>query len=397
MSSIVLNNLTLKYSEGSGHRCYKNVLTQHDCDSIYTNLTLEAVSFMFGEDAYRLIQEYGFGVTKLIADVGARRQAGIHDEAIRRNGNTRNSKVLKKSGKTALYISPYIRDIVRRNKTIFEILASMYGTKKLAFTAGLDHFIYKTEASEESVPVLDCKLFEAFGDPTSTENPFHYNCFVVGGGKTAFETKVSSGQTDSQNDADGGFSILEGFDVHYEDIKTIIGPYGAHPIAKQKKQLDVSLLDDFNLKGVNDELRKLHQVRLVTRMMAGQGMTEFKPLQWIKLKTSPGDVIVFDCRLPYMTSKNRNSPPSMYIPVSLRPVGADWYGSLKHKELVSAIKTGKAGNWAKRLFKSSNIDEFAWRSFIAAFLPRSSLASATDVSQFSDQDNLIFGLSRYQL
>lgn len=394
MTTVTLNNVNLTYSEGSGHRCYKNVITEHDCETIFTQCTLETVCFMFGDEAYRLIQQHGFGVTKLIADVSARRQAGIPDEAIRRNGNTRNSKVLKKSGRTSIYISPYIRDIVRRNKTIFEILAGMYNTKRLAFTVGLDHLIYKSEASEESVPVLDCKLFETFGDPTSTENPFHYNCFVVGGRKTIFDTK--SHPTHGQNDADGGFSILEGFDVHFEDIKTIIGPYGAHPIAKQKKQLEVSLLEDFNLKGVNDELRKLHQGRMVTRMMAGQGMVDFKPLQWVKIQTSPGDVIVFDCRLPYMTSKNRNSPPAIYIPVSLRPVSAEWYGSPKHRELVSAIRTGKAGNWQKRLFRNCNLEEFAWRSGLGAILPMSSLQRAIDVTGFSVQDNRIFGLTQYE-
>lgn len=395
MTTITLNGVNLTYSEGSGHRCYKNVITEHDCETIFTQTTLEAICFMFGDEAYRLIQQYGFGVTKLIADVGARRQAGIADEAIRRNGNTRNSKVLKKSGKTSLYISPYIRDLVRRNKTIFDILASMYNTKKLAFTAGLDHLIYKSEASEESVPVLDCKLFEVFGDPTSTENPFHYNCFVVGG-SSASVYNFKMNQTQTQNDADGGFSILENFDVHFEDIKTIIGPYGAHPIAKQKKQLDVSLLEGFNLKGVNDELRKLHQTRLISRMMAGLGMVDFKPLQWVKIETSPGDVIVFDCRLPYMTAKNRNSPPALYIPVSLRPVSAEWYGSSKHTELVSAITTGRAGNWAKRLFRNCNLEEFAWRSSLSAVLPGSSLAKAIDMSAFSDQDNRIFGLMKYE-
>lgn len=390
MSSTVLNNLSLTYTEGSGHRCYKNVISEHDCDSLFTGLTLEAVCFMFGDEAYRLIQQHGFDVTKLIADANARRQAGIPDDHIRRNGNTRNSKVLKRSGKTAIYISPYIRDLVRRNKTIFEILASMYNTKKLAFTTGLEHFLYKSEASEESVPVLDCKFFEPFGDPTSNENPFHYNCFVVAGGKTIFDSKTN------QNDADGGFSILEGFDVHFEDIKNIVGAYGAHPIAKQKKQLEVSLLEDFNLKGVNDELRKLHQCRMLSRLTAGQPFIEFKPLQWVKLNVSAGDVIVFDCRLPYMTAKNRNSRPALYIPVSLRPVSPSWYGSPKHQELLSSIKMGKVGNWQKRLFKSSNLEEFAWRSGLSSMLPASSLQRATDTARFTDQDNLIFGISRYE-
>jgi hypothetical protein len=388
MATLTLDEATITFTEGNGYRLYKGVITDEASQSLYLNLTVEALFFVFGEDAYRLIEQHGFQATKLIADVTARRQAGIADEQIRRNGNTRNSKVLKKSGKCSLYISPYVRDLIRRNVSIFKILSAMYGTNKLAFTNGLEHFIYKSEASEESVPIIDCQLFEPFGDTTSAENPFHYNCFVVGGQTATFNKTPLD-----DKHADGGFSILENFDLHFEDIKGIIGQYGRHPIAKQKPHLDSTLLEDFNLKGVNDELRKLHHQRIASGHAT---LADFKPLRWVKLDTAPGDVIVFDCRLPYMTAKNKNSPPTLYIPVSLRPVSQSWYGSPKHQELMVSIREGKAGNWSKRLFKSCNIEEFAWRNGLSTVLPKSSLSAAVDISSFSDQDNKIFGLVEYQ-
>jgi hypothetical protein len=392
MATITLEEATITFTEGNGYRLYRNVITDEASQSLYLNLTVETLFFVFGEDAYRLIREHGFQATKLIADVTARRQAGIADEQIRRNGNTRNSKVLKKSGKCSLYISPYVRDLVRRNRSVFNILAGMYGTTKLAFTNGLEHFIYKSEASEESVPVVDCQLFEAFGDPTSTNNPFHYNCFVVGGSNPS-----TTFNKHDQSENIGSFSILENFDLHFEDIKTIIGQYGRHPIAKQKPHLETTLLEDFNLKGVNDELRKLHHERILGgKIPINSPMGEFKPLQWVKLDTKPGDVIVFDCRLPYMTAKNKNGPPTVYIPVSLRPVAASWYGTAKHHELMASVREGTVGNWAKRIFKSCNLEEFAWRSGLNASLPKSSLQSSTDLASFSDQDNKIFGLVEYQ-
>jgi hypothetical protein len=83
----------------------------------------------------------------------------------------------------------------------------------------------------------------------------------------------------------------------------------------------------------------------------------------------------------------------MYVPVSLRPVSKEWYGSIKHNELVSAVQHGKAGNWAKRLFKTSNLEEYAWRS-TQKNLPLSSLQNAIQTDSFDTQDKLIFGLAR---
>lgn len=458
-----LPSVRYNYSQGSGYRTYKSLISGVECESLFTNVTLEILCFLFDGHAETLISMYGFDATRLICDVNKRRARGITDDVLRRNGNPRESKVLKKSGKTALYVSPFIRNQIQRNVDLFNIAAEFYGTRKLAFTTGLDHIIYKSSMSEESLPILDCRIFEPLQDLKSQNNPFHYVmivCIAAAGGLDANDTMnqenrrgkkpnrinqtvpvhdadhyvpgfitnfvtnqqdpinhVSSGldadftQSDKLGPievdptANASISLLENFDLHFETIKSIIGPYGKYPIGKQKKHIDVSLLENLNIKGINDELliiHESHQRNVQNQIINGQytqqvpdgGCSGFKPLKWVNINMKPGDVLVFDCRIPYITSRNKYNTPSMYVPYSIRPVGDDWYLSVQFKQLTDAVTTGKAGNWGKRSFKGCNIEEFKWRK-TQKILPSSTIDVCTDTSKYSDQDRLIFGLDRY--
>jgi len=475
------------YTQGSGYRTYNSMISGVKCESLFTNVTLEILCFLFDGHAETLISTYGFDATRLICDVNKRRARGITDDVLRRNGNPRESKVLKKSGKTALYVSPYIRNQIQRNVDLFNIAAEFYGTKKLAFTTGLDHIIYKSSMSEESLPILDCRIFEPLQDLKSQNNPFHYVmivCIATANGLDSndnqenrrgkksiritsppndtthyvpnFITNFVTNQPNNQNQtnnpnqpnnqnrtnylnqtncsnqideygnctsekdcsksdkpevveldptANASISLLENFDLHFKTIISIIGPYGKYPIGKQKKHIDVSLLENLNIKGINEELLAIHeshQRNIQKRAVNGQYTSdnpgadyqEFKPLKWVNIDMKPGDVLVFDCRIPYITSRNKYNTPSMYVPYSIRPVGDDWYLSVQFKQLTDAVTTGKAGNWGKRSFKGCNIEEFKWRK-TQKILPSSTIDVCTDTSKYSDQDRLIFGLDRY--
>lgn len=417
MSVAYSDGTPVTYHEGRGYRVYTGVLPDHECEQIFNSITLEICFFIFGPGAKGLITQLGMDATKLISDPDARRKFGITDD-IRRNGNPRDSKVLKKSGKTQLYVSPVVRDHIRRNRRVFDIMATMHSTRKLAFVAGLEHIIYKPYKTEESLPILDCKIFKPFGASDSLDNPFHYTCLVCVSTGSPFQNSPPTSSNSSSDESvdssskdeaedNAGLWLLEGFDVHYDDILKIIAPSGAFPIAKQKKNIDVSLLENLNLRGINEELRRIHSSKVVSglseqlghgnlrkRSLNSAASPEFKPLAWKKVEMKPGDVLVFDCRIPYMTGRNQRSMPAMYVPVSLRPVNNTWYGTSKHRELTAGVTEGKAGNWVRRIVKSCNLEEFTWRTH-QKDLPGSNLKRVTDISSFDQHDNLIFGLSRY--
>jgi hypothetical protein len=409
------SEMSTNYIQGAGYRIYPGLLDRATCQETFFGATLELCHFVFGNRATELISRYGIQTTRLIADVNFRKEAGISEADLRRNGNPRESKVLKKSGKTPLYISRFIRDGVRRNQNIASAIAEIYGTNKLAFTAGLDHLIYKTESSEESPAVVDAKLFEPLQPSDSLQNPFHFLCLVclatsnqgpsekishLSPNRNSMElsSSESTEETSAANSpreaaaTDGSVSILEGFDRYYEDIKSIIGIYGKHPITRKKKKntANFTVLDNFDLQGVNSELKRIHSARLETSPQLG----EFVPLRWVKVPLHPGDVLILDCRIPYRTARNKNSHPAVFAPVSLRPVNPIWYNSPEHRQLVAAVTEGKAGDWRKRTLKDCNLEEYGWRSRLDT-LPKSTLKACIATDNFTLHDRLIFGISHY--
>ena len=363
-----------KYTQGTGYRIYHSVLNKETVNKIFTHVTLEICFFALGDHTSSFIEKLGMDTTRLICDSHYRKDLGVLDSVIRRKGNSRESKVLKKSGKTSLYLSVHIRDLIRRNKLVYNIFKELYGTYKLAFTNGLDYLIFKPLGTEDSPPILNCKIFEPLEVATSLNNPYHYVCFVV----------ISSNS--NVGEECGQLHLLLNFDLYYELIQQIICPHGKYPIAKQKKNIEVSLLENFNLKMINKELERI----INSNPLYG----EFQPLRWVTVPVKNGDVLIFDCRIPYMTSKNKHKHPTMYVPVSLRPVDNNWYSSNKRKELVNGIQNGKVGNWNKRTFKSCNIDEFNWRNN-ETVLKYANIITCLDTNSFSDHDKRIFGLLEY--
>lgn len=393
------------FTQGSGYRIYHNVFDSEICQQVFNHFTIELCFFVFRERASDLIRRYEMGVTTLFNDKDKRRALGIPDNLIRRNGNPRESKILKKSGKTALYTSPYVRNGIRRNPILRTLLTAMYGTDKLAYTSGLEHVLYKPKGTSESPAVLDCRLLEPLGPMTAVENPFHYTGFVCvsdgsaplissSNGLQGMETSSESESTETSprehhSEKTRLFSVLENFDFHYENLKGLMSPHGPCPLSKQKKQLDITILENLNLDVLNRELQNIHA-------RTNNPTSAFRPLRWIEVPLHEGDFVVFDCRLPYKTGKTTGDRPIMLVPISLRPVSSEWYTSTRHYQLVEGITKGKIGNWAKRTSKGCNINEVTWRT-TESDLPNSRITVATNTADFTASDRLIFGLDRYPM
>jgi len=366
------------YVEGVGNRLYKNVIPTSHTDYIFGGVNTEVTLFIFGPRAADLVARYGSGVTNLISDVDYRRDQGFDNTLVRANGNPRDSKNHKRTGKTNICTSPFVRNYVLRNSRIFEIAMDFWGTNKLAFTKGIEPIIYKARGSEESLPTIDCKIREPLENDQMALNSFHYVTIVC----------ISPGGI-SESGTNGALSILEGFDVHFEDIKAAITPYGKFPVVSQKnKKLDYTVLENLNVEGLNGELFRIHQAT------PEKAKTVFVPLKWKTVQMAAGDVIVFDCRIPYKTARNTTDVPALFVTVSLRPVWSGWYQTLKYKELQDTINHGKVGCWLKRIEAQCNFEEVNWRTSPFT-LPGIDMKSVIDTKDFSEQDKLMFGIDRY--
>lgn len=370
------------YKQGPGYRLYFSVLPENACEFVFQHASYEIWSFVFGQCLDPMYNYFGNQISKLICDSNSRKQYGLNEEILRKNGNPKESKVLKKSGKTSIYLSRIIRDYVRRNKNIYRILSSIYGTDRLAYTKGLDHIIYKPYMSDESSPMIDCDILKPLGNNyEDLDNAPHYVCLLA--------VNNNNGDTSDEEELkqeNGDLSLLLNFDKYYSIVRELIQPKGKFPVAKQKKNSKTSTLENLNLDAINQEL-------INTFLQRGIRLTDDQLLKWVNVKMNNGDMIIFDCRIPYKLSRNKNENPIMLIPIGLRPVTKKWYKSPYHKQLLASVVEGKVGDWDKKTYKGSNLNEYTWRVKYNSFI---SLQNCIDLSNFDEHDKLIFGLIEYK-
>jgi hypothetical protein len=360
------------FKQYNGYRVCLNSISEETCTTVFLNSSFEIIYIFFEDYAPNLIQTYGLGIINMICDPGLRSQIIPAFDSHQKIKNPRGSKTIKKTGKINLFLTPIITNSIRRNPIIYNLLSELYGKQKLAFVNGLDSIIYKTKGSEDYPSTIDCKLFKPLEGIDGLDNPFHYCCFVC----------ISLYQpTENKGEEYGQISLLENFDFHYELIRQLIAPEGKYPVEKQKKGVDFNLLENLNVDSINNEI--------TTQFKGCKG--NLKLLKWKTVDLKAGDVLIFDCRLPYKIAKNFTDIPAVYIPVSLRPISSKWYKSQKHSNLLNSIKNGKVGNWDKRTFKDCNLDEYRWRT--SKECPEfAKLENCIDMKDFKSFDKVIFGL-----
>lgn len=357
---------------GQGYVIYGGVLTSETCTKIFRSLTEEICDYILGSASIHSIDFRS--MTRMICDPNLRSKMGVSANNIWRGGNSRESKLLKKSGKVSLYLNPEVRDYIWRNELVRTILADIYKTRIIAFSTGIDHCIYKPCMAEESIPTLDCSINHPLGKSTALVNPFHYVSMVC----------VRS----SNSDNGAGLKLLTNFDIYFNLIVDMIGPCGDHPIVKQKGDKQ-TIMVGLKVDEINASLEQI--VCNLEREGYVGPLSPFKPLKWESVNVSSGQMIVFDCRIPYITEKNRDPVPVVYCPVSLRPIEGHWYGSKEHKQLVESMTNGHVGDWRKRMVKKCNIEEYTWRVSSNVY----TIDRFTNC-KLSNAEKKLFGLTKYK-
>jgi len=382
------------FNQYNGYRVYMSSISQESLNEVFLNSTTEILYLFFDDFAPALIQTYGANAINLICDPVLRNQIIPTFDSYQKVKNPRGNKAIKKTGKINLFLTTSITNNIRRSPIIYNLLSSLYGKQKLAFTNGLDPIIYKTKGSEDYPVTIDCKIFQQLETFDGLDNPFHYCCFVC---ISLYQN--SGGVVDSRMEY-GQISLLENFDYHYDFVRQLIDPRGKYPIEKQKKGVDFNLLENLNIEAINKEIAdNYNKSNLENRNVKETGMKNLdnaRLLKWTTVKIQPGNILVFDCRLPYKISKNLTNTPAVYVPVSLRPIPNKWFASEKHSKLLNSVKNGKVGDWDKRTFKDCNLDEYHWR--MSKDCPNfSKLENCINLKDFKPFDRGIFGLDDGQL
>lgn len=332
---------TLKIEDCQGRRVYRAILSPELYGPYFKAIQHELCRFVYGEYASMLWERFEERSLAACIDSEIQVKYGIPQHVTRKKANTREHKILIKTGSTQFYSSPIMRLMVYENKIIYDAIKSFYGPNtNLTYINGPDEMIVKPYNSEDSPITFDCEVLENLGKPGSaSKNPFHYYAFFCA---------ASSYKCTDEFD-DGGLCILENFDLYYEFLRLEFGARGKLPLEKQPKNIGRKThIKALNLDLINDIISHKYGVNA-------------PKVKWVNLDLRAGDLALIDCRIPYRFCRNKNEIPTIYTQVSLEPRSIGWEGSPRQNFLRQFLRAGKVGDWNKDAHRGTNNDEYLWR------------------------------------
>tara|TARA_R110002072_G_scaffold45565_5_gene126839 strand:+ start:22576 stop:23685 length:1110 start_codon:yes stop_codon:yes gene_type:complete len=365
----------MSYEQHDGYTIHRNLHEKEESERAYRKILEELCDFVLLDKAPELIKTFGLEVTKFFNCRNFQQDHNLPDSYVRSPSNSRESKIVRKTGRTDIYLSETAREMAGENEAIYNILHNLYAKvtqidTPLAFTNGLDQLCVKSYGCEENLPTLDCKMFESFGPPTCDKNPFHYFALYCFGACTNINI-ANRGQ----------ISILRNFDRHFTLLSKWMSPGGQFDQGRQRKGSIVTVFNNFNLNNVNNALKSHYLSRNESHL--------YLPLEWITVNLQIGELLVIDCRIPYKFHKNDNNIPAIYTTISLLPIPQDWKTSSRRTKLIKTITSGFVGDSSKRVLKGTNTNEYTWRKNNTA---QYSLDKIVDTHNFSTHNKIIYGL-----
>jgi hypothetical protein len=366
--------MSVNTNNQNGYTIHRGVTDVNVSKRHYLEILEEICNYVLVEKTSELVTKFGLDVTKLFNDRDCQLENGLSEKYIRKASNSRESKIVRKNGRSDIYFSRAARSICAENTQIYNIMEELYShvmgkVVPLAFTNGLDQLIVKSFGCEENLPTVNCKMFTNFEPPTGSNNPFSYFALYCYG--------IDKSLTINER---GQVSILKNFDKYYSILAKWMAPGNRFDQGRQGKGSNVTILNNFNIQSVNNALREDFNSRNASH--------EFIPMEWVTLSLCSGDFVVMDCRVPYIFHKNETNTPAIYSAVSLLPVPDDWKTSKRRTNLIQCVSTGFVGNRNTRVLKGTNSDEFSWRQNNTIY----TLDKSISHESFTTHEKMIYGL-----
>ena len=271
---------------------------------------------------------------------------------IYKDGITRYPEINNSTGTVALYFN---LNVLKKaiEGTVLQILEKSYGLsevdKKNGKTLGLYH----------GPPSLIVKPLGS-----STSQPFIYSFQDLSKGTKYTVVKCESEHMQNTGKSNGSFEKLEGFDLYFD----ILDMY--YDFESRVKYMDVFYLDSkwFNIdeareiieeytayynyyeRNLSCELEREIRTKVVEIYDEKKTVvpTTVVNLEWVALNCAKGTQFVFDSKTVLRTLSNKDTYSRIYVQIPMEPTPKKWNTSNEKKLLITAYKTGKFGNWARK-------------------------------------------------
>ena len=359
-----------------GYRVYPSVYTPQEAATLRDAITTRAVELVFTNNEVQVDPDDP-NTLKLFTDPKLRKELLADPTMIWRNGNSRDPIISKSCGMIDIHFDPTVSRMVTFAERPYEIMTKVYGTPNLVHTQGPERVSIKAQGAVDMPKHIDSNPFYP-----EVNFPQRYQAFVV--------AECPAPEEGSANKR-GGLCLLTNFHHYYDFFGRMFHPHDGPldypmcdsrffvlPASPKDESFDarhLPALEEYAKMYVdylyNDEIPEAEISSFFARIKK-EGVVlprKLPELKWTPIQTSPGDMVVWDQRLPHYSLANTCETPRIVAYCSLFPVTEKWYHSEERKWTTEMFTKGEfyytanAGVYPRRVRNpeeaaSMDLDEF---------------------------------------
>lgn len=328
-----------------GYSVYRQILTPEQTEEVKASIIQEMEDLIFRdtprEERPSLNTSEG---RQLLVDRNLRAERGISDNAVWRNGNTRQPIYSKNCGLVNIYFNPVVQRLVTFNPKIFAAVAELAGNYNMAMIRGPDRVGMKVKGTVDMPTHLDTHLFEDGLAFTEERVQAFFNASVP----------EDVGVRDS-----GTIRLIPYFHRYWQIAKRYFREGGAHELSNEEYRKTIpqpwGKVFDKKLPEFNDFLQDLHNLRdnLELTDKVNQAELEqygdllqtlpttFNPLKWTCIELHAGDLMCWTHFLPHSNVRNKSHTPRITSYLRYLPYDAQkWHESDTQRVLLDNLRNG---------------------------------------------------------
>ena len=323
-----------------GYTIVRNFLSPEECQSLTRSFISASLGLVFGGTNIDINDERNL---LLFTDPALRKERLANPNMIWRNGNSRQPLLSKSCGMIDIHYNPEQMRMINFNPGLYDFMSILYQKKELVHSFGPERFSIKPQGSTEMPKHIDANPFYpdvnhperiqtsitlSIGKDVKLEHSgtlyllpyFHLYWKFVG---SLFHP--TTGLIPYPNDTSRFFVLPtgpQGWDKHYLPLLRQYATEYTEFLYRNGTPRDLAP----DVRALSPNARTL---QFFARIKA-EGVTvpeQIKPLEWVGMNVSPGDIVCWNQYLPHYTAKNKSATPRIVCYYNVFPVERDWFGS----------------------------------------------------------------------
>ena len=351
-----------------GYTIVRNFLSPEECQTLTRSFISSSLGLVFGGTNVDIHDERNL---LLFTDLALRKERLHNPNMVWRNGNSRQPLLSKSCGMIDIHYNPEQMRIVNFNPKLYDLMSALYQKRELAHSFGPERFSIKPQGSTDMHKHIDANPFypevnhravDYLAQPEAEkgDQPKRMGLGPARLVPERIQTSITlSIDKNVKVEHSGTLFLIPYFHLYWQFVGELFHPTkGLVPYPDDKSRFFV-LPTDWNKKYLpllrqyateyteffhrNGTVSTAKTLQFFSRLKADGIMVpvQMKPLEWVGMNVSPGDIVCWDQYLPHYTAKNKSITPRIVCYYNVFPVERDWFGTPEQKWCAQMFLEGK--------------------------------------------------------